>query len=162
MSVPQWYYVEDKFLWVTSTDNSLIILYMYLKVRYDLCIIHIFQPSRPNDRAQHGSRAEAILNQPSASSNYHESLRVQSPYKPSQVHNTSYQDLPLSHGGSIYPSAIPSGQLNQGYSDKSRSKVSTPSVDPEDWSPRRGHDNLGFSQDTSSPVREARGLNREE
>nr|XP_034325839.1 neuron navigator 3 isoform X4 [Crassostrea gigas] len=119
-------------------------------------------PSRPNDRAQHGSRAEAILNQPSASSNYHESSRVQSPYKPSQVHNTSYQDLPLSHGGSIYPSAIPSGQLNQGYSDKSRSKVSTPSVDPEDWSPRRGHDNLGFSQDTSSPVREARGLNRED
>lgn len=127
---------------------------MYFKVRYDLCIIHIFQPSRPNDRAQHGSRAEAILNQPSVSSNYHESSRIQSPYKPSQVHNTSYQDPSLT--------AIPSGQLNQGYNDKSRSKVSTPSVDPEDWGPRRGHDNLGFSQDTSSPVRETRGLTREE
>ncbi|XP_056021249.1 neuron navigator 3-like isoform X2 [Ostrea edulis] len=117
-------------------------------------------PSRPNDRAHHGSRAEAILNQPNSSSDYPESSQVHSSYKPGQAHNlANYYDPSYTHL-STHPITIPPGTANQGYGDKTRSKGVTPSVDPGEWGHQRGQDNLGFSRD-SSPIRE-RVLNRDE
>ncbi|XP_062595526.1 uncharacterized protein LOC134256867 isoform X2 [Saccostrea cucullata] len=117
-------------------------------------------PSRPNDRAHHSSRAEAILSQPNTSSNHPASSQVHSTYNPSQVHNTpSYQD-PSYIQSSSYSSAIPPGPANQGYGDKTRNRVVTPSIEAAEWGRKRGHENHGYVGETS-PVRD-RGLNRED
>ncbi|XP_061172751.1 uncharacterized protein LOC133182058 isoform X2 [Saccostrea echinata] len=117
-------------------------------------------PSRPNDRAHHSSRAEAILNQPNTSSNHSAPSQVHSTYNPSQVHNMPAYHDPSYIQSCSYPSAIPPGTSNQGYGDKTRNRVVTPSVDSAEWGQKRGHENLGYVRE-SSPVRD-RGLSRED